>query len=95
MSYCNHRLDEPTAWTTSRRLLRARQVEAGDVARVDGLDEELDALAREAVGGEAQVGDEGLAQLLGRDVLRRDAREAVDLLAAERLRVLDGLATPS
>src|SRR5204862_6843166 len=56
------------------------------------LDQEPDARSAELLGGEAQVRHERRAELLRIGIRRRDARQAVDLRAAERLRVVDRLA---
>src|ERR1700736_2543690 len=61
------------------RLLGVAEVEARDVARVDGLDEEPDALCPERAGGEAQVVDEGRVDALGIGVRAGNAGEGVDL----------------
>src|ERR1700737_2142197 len=74
------------------RLLGVAEEEAWDVARVDGLDEELDSLRAERAGGEAQIVDKGRVDALGIGVRAGNAGEAVELGAPERLCVLDGLA---
>ena len=43
------------------RLLRAIEIEARDVARVDGFDQQPDPCGFELVGCKTQVGNEGLA----------------------------------
>src|SRR5579859_3384076 len=71
------------------RLRAAADVESGDVAGVDRLEEEANPGRPEARGGEAQILDQRLANRLRMRAARRNAGEAVQLLAAERARVLD------
>jgi hypothetical protein len=73
------------------RLPRVVQVEARDVVRVDRLDQELDARTRQLARGEAQVLDERRAHARGILARRRDARQAIDLRALERARIVDRL----
>ena len=75
----------------SSACARAREKEARDVARVDRLDEQLDPGFLQLERGEFQVGDEGGALTLGGGV-GTHARQAVQLLALQRLRVFDRLA---
>ena len=74
-----------------QRLRRAAQVEAGDVEGVDRLDQQPDARLLQLGRGVAQVGDEGAAQRRVARAERRLAGQAVELLHAERARVVDRL----
>ena len=73
-------------------LRRTVQVEAGDVVGVDVLGQQLDAGGLQLVGGELEVGDDGVQHLVCIGALGRNADQAVDLLAAEGGGVVDGLA---
>ena len=64
--------------------LRIVEEEAGNVARVDRLDDQPDAGLLELAGGVGQVFDEHIFQLSPIDALRGNAGEAVDLAATER-----------
>ena len=72
------------------RLRGAVEVEAGDVAGVDRLDHQPDPGLGELGCCVAQIVDEGLADLGRGRVLGRDAGKAVDPLAAQGGRILDG-----
>ena len=73
-----------------KRLCGPVQEEAGNVDRVDRLDQKLDPLPGERVRGEAQIADQHLVQLDPIGAVRRDADQAVELTAIERLGVVDG-----
>ena len=68
------------------------KIEAGNIEGVDRFDQEPDAGGLELAGGEFQVFDKRLAQLIRFGVLRRDPGQAIDLLAPERGGIVDGLA---
>src|SRR5262245_39137693 len=72
-------------------LLRVGQEKPGDVARVDGLHQELDASCREPRRSELQIADQGFAGVVRVASRRADAGKTVDLLAAERGCILDRL----
>ena len=76
------------------RLRGAGQEEARDVLRVDRLDQERDPITGTGVRGEPEVVDHHLRQVIAIRALRRDAGQAVQPRAAERLGVLDGLTDP-
>jgi len=65
----------------------ARQEIAGDVAVVDRLDQQVDAVRGQRGGREAQVVDEGRLRALGRDIRRQLARQAVQALDVQVERV--------
>ena len=73
------------------RLGRSIQVETGNGVRADWLDEERHAVARELPRRMTEVREISLVQDRPIDTRRRDARQAIHLFTAERLRVLDGL----
>ena len=83
------RLSEPTASMQPLGMVGRRDVEARDVALVDRLEQELDAGVGEARRRVLQVRDQRRLQRGGVHARRRDAGEAVDLRAAERLPVAD------
>ena len=72
-----------------QRLPRRVDEEAGNVACVDRLDQQADAGLLQALRGKRQILDEDVLQHGPVDALRRDAGQAVDLAAAERLGVGD------
>src|SRR6266540_3374781 len=72
-----------------KRLCRLVQEEAGNIDRVDRLDQKLDPFPGERVRGEAQISDQPLVQLDRIRAVRRDADQAVELTAIERLGVID------
>ena len=74
-----------------QRLASSVEEEARNVARVDRLDQQPDAGLLQPLRGECQVVDEDVLQHGAIDALRRDAGQAIDLLAAERLRIGDRL----
>jgi hypothetical protein len=71
------------------RLADAAEIEARDVEAVDRLDQQADSGRPQLIRGEPQIVAEGCPHLVGLDARRRDTGEAVDLLAAERRRVVD------
>ena len=73
-------------------LARIIQIEPGDVARIDGFDEQLQVLFCEFLAGELQVGDVSLAHLVFADAARLEAGHAVDLGGAQRLCIFQRLA---
>ena len=73
-----------------KRLRGPVQEEAGNIDRVDRLDQKLDPLPGERIRGEAQIADQHLVEIDRVRAVRRDADEAVELTAIERLGVVDG-----
>ncbi|KAF5293272.1 hypothetical protein FQR65_LT20119 [Abscondita terminalis] len=72
-------------------LVRAVQVEAGNVEGVDGFDQQAQVGGAQRGGGKAQVLDEGAAQRGGIDAGRRLAGQAVELGHAQGLGIGHGL----
>jgi hypothetical protein len=90
MSYCSQRFSSPDLGLHGECLRRGVEPEAGDVdAAVDRLDQEADAMAREARCRMPEVGLEGRVDRRCRDLGRGDAGETVELPAVERTRVVD------
>jgi hypothetical protein len=85
MSYWSDRLGDDDL----DRLCGVTEKEVWDVARVDRLNEKPNSRGRELGRGELEIAGEGLAQFVGCDPLRRDPREAVELLAPECCSVLN------
>ena len=78
----------PEAFHEPQGLVAAVQEEARHVARVDRLDQELDASPARRLGGEGEVGDEGLLEDSPIGARRRYAGEAIEPRAAEFLRIV-------
>ena len=73
-----------------KRLLGPVQEEAGNIDRVDRLDQKLDPFLGERVRGEAQIARPAPRSDRSVRAIRRDADQAVELAAIERLGVVDG-----
>ena len=71
-------------------LRRGVEIEARDVARVDGFDEHRDAEFRGGRGGEAQAGEIGLAHRRLTHAARLEAGHHVQALRAQHLGVVEG-----
>ena len=70
------------------------QEEARDVLRVDRLNQKRDPVLGAGVRGEPEIVDHHLRQVIKIRAFRRDAGQAVQPLATERLGVLDCLTNP-
>ena len=81
---------EPHVGDDLQRLLGPVQEEAGNIDRVDRLDQQPDPLPGERIRREAQIADQHLVELGCIGAIGRDADEAVELTAIERLGVIDG-----
>jgi len=68
----------------------AVEIEAGNVARIDRLDQQLDAGRLQRTCSVRQIGDQRRLQQFAIGALRRDADEAIQLAAAERAGIVDG-----
>jgi hypothetical protein len=73
-----------------KRLFGPVQEEAGDIDRIDRLDQEPDPLPGKRIGREAQIADQHLVEFGCIGAIGRDADEAVQLTAIERFGVIDG-----
>src|SRR5207245_8580429 len=73
-----------------KRLCRLVQEEAGNIDRVDRLDQEPDPFPAERIRREAQVAYQHLVQIDPAHAVRRNADQAVELTAVEPLGVVDG-----
>jgi hypothetical protein len=73
-----------------RRLLRRVEKIAGDVARVDRLDQELEPFTRSEIGGAAQIGDEHRLPFRLVVAGRPNARQNMEALAAGGARIAEG-----
>ena len=87
-SYCSHRFVGSDLFDDRQGLLRVVQVEAGDVSRIDRLDQQPYSGLPEPGSGESQIGHERLSQVARFRPLGRYARQAVDFAAPQGLRVL-------
>ena len=76
-------------------LFRVGQKEAGNVAGIDGLDQQLDACRLQFLRRKGQVFDKDGFERGMVDALRGDARQTIDLAAVQRLCVVDGLVDAS
>ena len=84
------RLSEPTRVDDRQRLPRRVQEEAGNVAGVDRLDQQLDAGVLRARGAaKLRFSTKTFSSSRRSTPCRRDAGEAVDLRAAERRGIVD------
>ena len=72
-------------------LCRRVQVEARDIAGVDHFDQAFDARALHFSGGKTQIVQVGAAQRTRLGPVGRDTGHAVQPLAAESFRIVDGL----
>jgi hypothetical protein len=75
----------------AERLFGGVQEEAGDVPGVDRFDQQADARRLQLFCREGEIFDEDIFQHVAGVAGRRDAGQAVHLLAAERMRIADRL----
>ena len=73
-------------------LARIVQVETGNVARIDGLNQQLDIVLRQFLPRKLQVGNVGFAHLVFADAARFQARHAMNLGGTQSPGILQRLA---